>query len=191
LAGQYRALLLAPVADYGVELRGAVGLLTELTDANKEDLLRRACAAKLVGDRVQAWEALQAGFVTPGAGGAEVLAAVRAATGADVAAQSRTLRGLVHGTAVRSVREQARAARASENAASEAALQELTTPCPRCGVRLQRAGGCFHMKCPCGNHFYDCCGRNRPPNRLGIRSREELDPDHPSDFRCPFTKKSC
>lgn len=41
-------------------------------------------------------------------------------------------------------------------------IAEITKPCPRCGIRIEKTGGCRHMTCPqeeggCGHEFYWCC----------------------------------
>jgi hypothetical protein len=172
LAAQYRALLLSPVQDLGLELRGSVGLTQELTDANKEDLLRRACAAKLVGGRLAGWAALRKGFTAATAGGEQVLIAVTAA-GAGLAVQAALLFSVVHGTSVRCAREERRV----QDQASLAEVQRGSTRCPHCNIPVHRIDACFHMHCRCGGQFFDCCGKTYP------------DAAHPSNYRCPVTGK--
>jgi len=191
LAAQYRSLLLAQVASMDLERRNASGLAEELTDFNKEDLLRRDCLAKLVNGRVEAWEALRAGFLD--GGGSCVLAAVRAAVtaaagpDASPAVTAAALRSLAHGTSVRSARERARAVRREEEAASEATIHAASTECPHCHIRVQRSEACFHMRCTCGGQFYDCCGRKYPdPEHINPRHDHGL----PSNYYCKFTGKS-
>ncbi len=137
LAAQYRALLLAPVAGLGgLELRGPSSLAQELTEANKEELLRRACAARLLGDRSAAWAALRSGFASPAAGGAQVLAALAAACGPSPRRQAAALRRVVHGSSVRAERERARAA---DDEASLAEVRRGSTKCPHCAIPGHRA----------------------------------------------------
>jgi NADH pyrophosphatase NudC (nudix superfamily) len=55
-------------------------------------------------------------------------------------------------------------------AQSEQWIQDNTRPCPNCGRRIEKNGGCLHMTCParpvgCGREYFWCCSRPFPDAR--------------------------
>lgn len=83
--------------------------------------------------------------------------------------------------------EQQRARIRREEAATEDLLRRTTTPCPSCGRRIEKTGGCNHVQCGnphagsgarvrggCGHHFHWCCLRPYPA------------PGHDVHGACPF-----
>lgn len=51
--------------------------------------------------------------------------------------------------------ERERARLLAESAASEQVARQTTKPCPFCGVRIQKNGGCDHIHCTaCDRHFW-------------------------------------
>jgi NADH pyrophosphatase NudC (nudix superfamily) len=58
-------------------------------------------------------------------------------------------------------------------AQSERWIQDNTKPCPNCGRRVEKNGGCLHMTCPqrpvgCGNEYFWCCLRPYPDARHAL-----------------------
>jgi eukaryotic-like serine/threonine-protein kinase len=150
LAASYRTLLVSPgAADLGIDLPGWRGVDAALNDANKEDAVRRSCVEVLVGRRLGAWEALWRGWLA--AGGAAVSAAVSAAGAGGGGLTALTLSPLALAYDPGAVERRARAA--VDDAASSAHIATNTRPCPRCGVRVEKNGGCDHMTCRCGMHW--------------------------------------
>jgi len=45
------------------------------------------------------------------------------------------------------------------DARTQFVLRCTTVACPNCKTRVERNGGCDHMRCICGTHFAYCCGR--------------------------------
>jgi hypothetical protein len=134
MAAQYRGVLQGAAADFGVELKDWQGTLVPVTDANKADVLRRACEDELVRLRFAAFEHLHRGFL---AGGGGLVLRAMDAEGVP------TLRPLVYDPGVRARRR--------------AAVEEVMTPaqraanniklCPHCGVPTQKIDGCDVMTC--------------------------------------------
>jgi len=62
------------------------------------------------------------------------------------------------------------------------------TPCPQCGVVVEKTSGCNHITCPCGQHFCHVCGKAETESTIYVHLSEEhggffdeLDPDDEYD----------
>jgi hypothetical protein len=167
LARGFRQTLLLPgTGELLVALPGWRGTEERLTDANKEDAIRRSIVHALMSVRLASWEALRTGFLA--AGGTVVLAAVsqEAAAGAAAGAGAGAVGGAATSAASTSTPVSLdlllydrglpvrRARNSADNAASEAEVRRIAQPCSRCGVLTYRDGGCPHMTCTrCGHHW--------------------------------------
>lgn len=148
LAQQYR-IMLSTTGVQDLMLPGGRserGLTTDISDANKHEVLRRSCIERVVSSRLQGIEAIRTGLLsTQIAGHVSLQQLVQSLPAADA------LRDLLFNTFVRQRREQLR----RDDEASSAAAIATTRPCPRCGVRIEKNGGCDHMRCASCGHPYN------------------------------------
>ena len=146
-AKSLRSVLLSDGAgDLEVDLPGWRGTDEKLTDANKEDAVRRLCVQTLVSSRLASWDSLRSGFLS--AGGAAVLEALDKEAAAHAAPVP--LSHLMYEPGL----NERRARNNADNSASETEVRRLTKPCPQCGVPVFKDGGCDHMYCTlCGTHY--------------------------------------
>lgn len=151
LARQYRRIVDGKAEEYGIELKNWQGVPESVKDGNKVDVLRRACQHICMDSRYSAWEAVRRGWL---AGGGSIVLQAMSAEGCE------TLRPLLYdpGAQERRVRNR------EEDRAGAAAVLQITKPCPHCGVRIFKDGGCDHMHCRrCGTHFNWSGTQYHPP----------------------------
>ena len=147
-ARYYRGILQGRADEGALQAPDYLGVPRDITDANKEDVVRRDCEDVLVRRCGDAWALLRRGFSL---GGGQLVLDAMAAAGVP------SLRPLVYDPGARERRAAEAGLRGAQAAADEAMVARSSKPCPSCGVRTYKDGGCQHVRCSrCGACVREC-----------------------------------
>jgi hypothetical protein len=149
-AAYYRGIVQGR-ADGATEAPSYAGVPEVITEANKEDVVRRDCEEVLLRRSGDAWALIRKGFLL---GGGRAVLECMAAAGVP------SLRPLVYDPLARD-RRAALSAQQRELAERDAEfLRDVTRACPSCGAACTKDDACMHVRCDrCSTAWNWCCRR--------------------------------